>query len=330
MLLEVTVAYLVVACSIIWVMISGYSDGSRLVDKAYRFLTIHLPSGMKRSLSRIFGDKVGNWMDRLWDYIVYQNNPLVMYFYLLLLNAGVWSFIWTSFPLLPNRVAESSIHKPLVLVLYFACLFVFTAAIRADPAVITKANCDKYMSEYPRDDFIFKDATECVTCKIPKPPRSKHCRLCGFCVARYDHHCIWLRTCIGAGNLKWFLAFLLVHSLICMYGVYMTYAVLWGEILRRNLLTAQFMNAETRQPVKADAFVLLSFIIHDYPVPFAVLILCGLLSIMLPIFLLYHLNLIRVNMTTNETSKWTAVADPKAQNIYNKGWRANFAEVLTH
>jgi hypothetical protein len=88
------------------------------------------------------------------------------------------------------------------------------------------------------------------------------------------------------------------------------------------------MNAETRQPVKADASVLLSFIIRDYPVPFAVLMLCGLLSIMLPMFLVYHLNLIRVNMTTNETSKWSAVSDPKAVNIYNKGWRANFAEVL--
>ena len=328
MLIEITTAYIVVVCSVIWIMMSGYTDGTRLVDKAYRFLTINVPVGMKKTVSRVLGQRASAWIDNFWDYIVYQNNPIIMYFYLLLLNVGVWSFIWTSFPLLPNKVAESSMHKPLVLLLYFGCLFVFTAATKADPGVINKANCETYMSKYMFDQFIFKSASECVTCKIVKPARSKHCRLCGVCVARYDHHCVWLRTCIGAGNLKWFLAFLLLHSLICIYGVYMSYAVLWGEVLERNLLNAQFVHAITKKLIKSDAFVIMNFMIHDYPVPVAILILCGLLSIVLPMFLIYHLNLIRVNMTTNETSKWSAVDDPKAFNSYNNGLIANFKEVL--
>lgn len=31
----------------------------------------------------------------------------------------------------------------------------------------------------------------CPVCKIMRPPRAGHCRTCGYCVHRLDHHCIW-------------------------------------------------------------------------------------------------------------------------------------------
>lgn len=31
----------------------------------------------------------------------------------------------------------------------------------------------------------------CPVCKIMRPPRAGHCRTCGHCVHRLDHHCIW-------------------------------------------------------------------------------------------------------------------------------------------
>lgn len=33
--------------------------------------------------------------------------------------------------------------------------------------------------------------TRCPVCKIMRPPRAGHCRTCGSCVQRLDHHCIW-------------------------------------------------------------------------------------------------------------------------------------------
>lgn len=32
---------------------------------------------------------------------------------------------------------------------------------------------------------------KCALCDIMRPPRAGHCRTCGRCVYRLDHHCIW-------------------------------------------------------------------------------------------------------------------------------------------
>ena len=31
----------------------------------------------------------------------------------------------------------------------------------------------------------------CPVCRVVRPPRAGHCRICGVCVLRLDHHCVW-------------------------------------------------------------------------------------------------------------------------------------------
>ena len=53
------------------------------------------------------------------------------------------------------------------------------------------------------------------------------CRLCDICVIRFDHHCVWLNTCIAANNLRWFLAFVAWHVALCAYGVILCSALVY-------------------------------------------------------------------------------------------------------
>ncbi|KAJ1627598.1 DHHC palmitoyltransferase-domain-containing protein [Pavlovales sp. CCMP2436] len=53
----------------------------------------------------------------------------------------------------------------------------------------------------------------CGECGIHRPLRSRHCRHCGRCVWRYDHHCFFLSNCIGEANQVAFWWYLLAQAL---------------------------------------------------------------------------------------------------------------------
>lgn len=51
----------------------------------------------------------------------------------------------------------------------------------------------------------------CVSCKIVRPLRAKHCSVTDRCVEAFDHFCPWVGNTIGRGNRHLFLLFLWVN-----------------------------------------------------------------------------------------------------------------------
>ncbi|BGP23487.1 Palmitoyltransferase [Rhodotorula toruloides] len=61
----------------------------------------------------------------------------------------------------------------------------------------------------------------CRTCRVYKPPRAHHCRQCGHCILRMDHHCPWVNNCVGHHNYAHFLRFLFFVDVACSYHLWM-------------------------------------------------------------------------------------------------------------
>jgi hypothetical protein len=97
-----------------------------------------------------------------------------------------------------------------LIILPFIIVFIVLSCI--DPAedeVIRK-------SHGPRTDFDRREYPHVITelychvCEVHVTEKAKHCSSCNKCIYSFDHHCIWLNTCIGGKNYRTFLLMLLL------------------------------------------------------------------------------------------------------------------------
>jgi len=155
-------------------------------------------------------------------------------FYVALIGVTYFIIVQTSFEYIPGYYI-SGWHRyfSIVAVAVGAILFVLTSF--SDPGTVTAENVSQYVSAYPYDNVIFVEK-ECSTCKIPRPARAKHCRICDKCFARFDHHCGWMNNCIGEKNTRYFVAFLVWHFLICVYGAVVLALILAGELKEKKVI----------------------------------------------------------------------------------------------
>ena len=187
----------------------GAGDGAGALPALVRFCSTTIPGlayrGLERAgvtwlLGRLFG---------LLEALLNKPNPTIQIGYLAIVCGAFEAFRRFGFPILyqsPHAAAGqenpyfSSARIAEAYAIFAATLASFALACFTDPGVVTAANAAGYQALHAYDGVLFSAAAPpCATCKIPKPARSKHCKVCDRCVSKFDHH--WCVCWRGGGAL---------------------------------------------------------------------------------------------------------------------------------
>jgi palmitoyltransferase len=220
-------------------------------------------------------------------------NPRSQQFLYVVTVYGTWAVIFLRlYPLQSlDNVTIPDFHRWLGYVTFLLCVMTWGLAGLSKPGDITELTMSIY-DNYAYDNFMYAENTLCPTLNIRKLARSKFDRYSGKQVPRFDHFCGWLNQSIGEENYRFFLLFLLVHTLMCIYGSWMTVMILACEVDETTIIPWHR--------------VVLAFFAVDYYLT-TVLVLMLIMSVTLVSFTGFHLKNVANGMTTNEFYKWKVV-----------------------
>lgn len=263
-----------------------------------QFCTITLPSYANQYLEQIIGKERVEQLSKFMDHgfqIIY-----------LIIVLGCWSIVFNyGYPEIAKSNYVSSYHQRIGYVVFIMCMGSWHYACTTSPGRITAATIALF-DHYDYDDVLYTNR-QCPTIQIRKIARSKYDRSTQTHVPRFDHHCVWLNNAMGERNYRYFLLFLSIHVCMCLYGTWVVGAVMYGEVLDKDLLNAIFYNAATGEEVQADYFVVFHYLFIRHFELCCVLLLMSVMVLMLGLFLGFHLYITSINMTTNEYFKWRSV-----------------------
>ncbi|KAL3689842.1 hypothetical protein R1sor_016151 [Riccia sorocarpa] len=143
----------------------------------------------------------------------------------------------------------------------------------------------------------------CKKCNQFKPPRCHHCSVCGRCILKMDHHCVWVVNCVGARNYKYFLLFLLY--------TFLETTLVTASLLPNFIAFFSDVDDETSLPGNL-ATTFLGFVLN---LAFALSVLG---------FLIMHVSLVSGNTTTIEAYEKKASTRWR----FDVGRRRNFEQVF--
>jgi len=71
---------------------------------------------------------------------------------------------------------------------------------RAAKEIASKKSTSTADDTHDEDEDKEEEVKYCWVCQTEVHVHSMHCKYCDKCVSHFDHHCMWLNTCIGAEN----------------------------------------------------------------------------------------------------------------------------------
>lgn len=272
------------------------------IEKINYFLTFGAYDYFLRFVAVICGSRARDAILTIEHYCCDRPNPILQILYLAIIGVTYFFVIKSSFKYVPGYYV-SEFHKYASMLAVGVGVLLFLLTSFSDPGTVKADNAPQYLAAYPYDEVIYSEK-ECSTCKIPKPARSKHCGICGRCVARFDHHCGWMNNCIGEKNTRYFMAFLLWHFLMCLYGTIVLGLIIVGQMKERRIIYILTVYYGVENSFSGLFPHVVQWLLGSHNTQVLLIVFLFLVTLLLAGFFGYHAHLCMTNTTTNETFKW--------------------------
>ncbi|XP_008795097.1 probable protein S-acyltransferase 17 isoform X2 [Phoenix dactylifera] len=248
------------------------------IERIHYFITFGAYDYFLRFVAVIFGSRGRNCFLAVEHYLCGRPNPILQLLYLSILGVTYFVIVKSSFGYIPGYYV-SELHRYTSMLAVGVGVILFLLTSFSDPGTVTAEN-------------------------VSQPARSKHCSICDRCVARFDHHCGWMNNCIGEKNTRYFLAFLLWHFLICLYGAVVLGFILVGELKERRIIDILTVYYGVENSFSSLFPYIVQWLLSAYNTQILLIMFLAIVSLLLAGFFGYHAHLCLTNTTTNETFKW--------------------------
>jgi hypothetical protein len=266
-------------------------------------------------------------------YVFESPNPILQLVYIGLVGGGYLLYLRDIFPHMGPDFLPTHVWLSHVLVAY--TFGTFALACYSNPGVISKATVARFAKSFPFDNLLYKPKV-CETCLVDRPARSKHCRICGYCVARFDHRmdasnciaclsfslshtriasdCPWINGCVGEHNVRYFLLMLFSTSFICLYESWLSYQLCvksYDTIAHDYTARVRAYNRQSgeKYSTQLPPQYALGALLREHGLAVPLGLFCFMMGLVVFAFGSYHVYLVVRNTTTNETFKWSDVHD---------------------
>ncbi|KAK9450767.1 uncharacterized protein V1518DRAFT_411652 [Limtongia smithiae] len=158
--------------------------------------------------------------------VQFHNSP---YLSGLFAGSAFWVAVRWIFFVLPATFEDAWFMNIIFFIMFGFSMYFYTKGMLMDPGYIPKPKTPDEQLQMIDDLFEVDqyDAQHfCIQCYTRRPLRSKHCRVCGKCVARMDHHCPWINNCVGLRNHRSFLLYVILLEVAIPMFVYLVYEYL--------------------------------------------------------------------------------------------------------
>ena len=159
----------------------------------------------------------------------------------------IYSFIFLTLPtsvfissMVKINTASSISLMVIVLIFFIPLIYGLLKGGTRDPGIIERNN--EYASYNNKKSTIkinikghMVNLNYCYTCFHFRPPRTSHCAECDNCVEKFDHHCLWMGTCVGKRNYKYFYLVLSLTTILSLVQIFSCVGFIVVKLKQENI-----------------------------------------------------------------------------------------------